>query len=370
MSGKPFFLCFTIQRFVRHFHSKPRTLRKQRPSLDEKNNIRLIAKMNENEMDEDEDNKIRSEVKVTFSEKQIVGNEFICSEFKTTLPSTMIKSSQTISLPKQDEDGDFELERETTREENVQTFKIMHTIESENLNEVGNQIWRGCLLMCDFILSDYFVKSAMKMNDGKNNCIFMELGCGVGLFSIFFAKLFSNTTTKRIIASDFDEQLLKLVEKNIDLNLNQIEKSKVNVVQLDWLKFSKETTKLQQLIFPNNNSNSFPFCFFVCDCVYDFELTDALLETLEILMKKSKSAANNDPICFLSVEKRINFCWNEKQKKWGQFALEFEYFEEKIMSSKSVFQLKKLDWKSFVGHSFWRHYQRVDELELIEIKLK
>jgi len=79
---------------------------------------------------------------------------------------------------------------------------------------------------------------------------------------------------------------------------------------------------------------------------------------------------NTSPICFLSLERRINFCFNEKQQRWGQFALEFEYFISKLQERKDLFQFNQLkDWKSKIGHFFWRHYQRVDELELFELKL-
>lgn len=51
---------------------------------------------------------------------------------------------------------------------------IEHSM-STKLGDVGQQVWRGALALCDFIFHE---------SDMFTNVVMLELGCGVGLVSI------------------------------------------------------------------------------------------------------------------------------------------------------------------------------------------
>ena len=52
---------------------------------------------------------------------------------------------------------------------------------STTLEEVGQQVWRGALLMVDYLLS----RGSPRLHD----CVVLELGAGTGLVSIVAASL-------------------------------------------------------------------------------------------------------------------------------------------------------------------------------------
>lgn len=118
-----------------------------------------------------------------------------------------------------DADGDLIVDRR--RREVIQ---IEHH-NSTNLSLVGLQVWRGALLLADFLLHNRW--------KFENKCI-LELGSGVGLTSIA-AGIFSKTD---IICTDIDlGGILDVVKSNVELNKNLINnQANVTVMELDFKK--------------------------------------------------------------------------------------------------------------------------------------
>ncbi|XP_037545231.1 methyltransferase-like protein 22 [Nematolebias whitei] len=104
-------------------------------------------------------------------------------------------------------------------------LRIEHTMATP-LEDVGKQVWRGALLLADFILSkpDLFRGSTV-----------LDMGAGTGLTSIVMA-----TTAKKVYCTDVGEDLLNLCRRNVSLNKHLIKSADgmVEVRQLDWLQHS------------------------------------------------------------------------------------------------------------------------------------
>lgn len=94
---------------------------------------------------------------------------------------------------------------------------------STNLSLVGLQVWRGALLLADFLLHNR-QKFANKR--------ILELGSGVGLSSIA-AGIFAETD---IVCTDIDiGGILNVIKRNVELNKRLLNKQvKIHVQELDF----------------------------------------------------------------------------------------------------------------------------------------
>ncbi|XP_017294942.1 methyltransferase-like protein 22 [Kryptolebias marmoratus] len=191
----------------------------------------------------------------------------------------------------------MELEEENVDDEeghsSTDILRIEHTMATP-LEDVGKQVWRGALLLADFILSkpDMFRGSTV-----------LDLGAGTGLTSIVMA-----TTAKTVYCTDVGEDLLNLCRKNVSLNKQKIESAggEVKVRQLNWLQHSLCTDAdvafswTEEEIADLYDNTSFIIAADVC---YDDDLTDGFFRTLYRLC----SSFTHTCTVFISLEKRLNF---------------------------------------------------------------
>lgn len=162
------------------------------------------------------------------------------------------------------------------------------------LDDVGKQVWRGALLLSDWVLSEPGVFSGATV---------LELGAGTGLSSIVTASL-----AKRVYCTDVGEDLLSMCERNVSLNkrLTQHSGGEVRVRQLDWLQrelctdpeqeFSWSEEEVEELYDHTN-------IIIAADVVYDDDFTDAFFRTLYQLC----CSFNHSCDVYISIEKRLNF---------------------------------------------------------------
>ncbi|KAK2097503.1 Methyltransferase-like protein 22 [Saguinus oedipus] len=162
------------------------------------------------------------------------------------------------------------------------------------LEDVGKQVWRGALLLADYILF---------RQDLFRGCTALELGAGTGLASIIAA-----TVARTVYCTDVGADLLAMCQRNIALNshLAATGGGVVKVKELDWLKddlctdpevpFSWSQEEISDLYDHTT-------ILFAAEVFYDDDLTDAVFKTLFRLAHKLKNACT----AILSVEKRLNF---------------------------------------------------------------
>lgn len=136
-----------------------------------------------------------------------------------------------------DDDGDFILKR--TRKGFIE---IEHK-KTTALHMVGLQVWRGALLLADFIITNRKLLAAKKI---------LEVGSGVGLTSIIAAKYckevictgahywlmpteFQSARNTVALLSDIDiGEILQLIQSNIHRNLHLLPSNNVKVMELDF----------------------------------------------------------------------------------------------------------------------------------------
>ncbi|KAG8513436.1 Methyltransferase-like protein 22 [Galemys pyrenaicus] len=105
----------------------------------------------------------------------------------------------------------------------IDVIKIEHTMATP-LEDVGKQVWRGALLLADYVLSQ---------PDLLRGRTVLELGAGMGLVSIVAA-----TVAKTVYCTDVGTDLLAMCQRNTTLNshLTAAGGGVVKVKELDWLK--------------------------------------------------------------------------------------------------------------------------------------
>ncbi|XP_042095836.1 methyltransferase-like protein 22 isoform X1 [Ovis aries] len=102
-------------------------------------------------------------------------------------------------------------------------IKIEHTMATP-LEDVGKQVWRGALLLADYILFQ---------RDLFQGRTVLELGAGTGLASIIAA-----TVAQTVYCTDVGADLLAMCQRNIALNSHLLASGGgvVKVKELDWLR--------------------------------------------------------------------------------------------------------------------------------------
>ncbi|XP_035574018.1 methyltransferase-like protein 22 isoform X4 [Canis lupus familiaris] len=148
-------------------------------------------------------------------------------------------------------------------------IRIEHTMATP-LEDVGKQVWRGALLLADYILFQ---------RDLFQGRTVLELGAGTGLASIIAA-----TVARTVYCTG----------------------SVVKVKELDWLQDDLCTDPEVPFSWSQEDVSdlySHTTILLAAEVFYDDDLTDALFKTLSRLAHKLKNACT----AILSVEKRLNF---------------------------------------------------------------
>ena len=225
-----------------------------------------------------------------------------------------------------------------------------HTLATP-ISSVGTQVWRGSLLLCDFLVHNE------KDFDG---CIALELGGGVGLCSIVMARV-----AKKVYCTDVND-VLKICAANMMRNCDifkylSSDNAVVVVRELDffqssrvldgmdsdsgWTKEDKSDLRKLSVIIAS-------------DVIYDDNLTDAFLETVERLFDLSR-----DVVLYISLEKRINFTLQALEV----VSPAYDYFMTKVekMSERCEPRMKVQRISTEFQQYFM--YDKVKQLELWKI---
>ncbi|XP_077415624.1 methyltransferase-like protein 22 [Vanacampus margaritifer] len=240
---------------------------------------------------------------------------------------------------------------ENTDEEPDDIVRIEHTMATP-LEDVGKQVWRGALLLADFILSKPLMFQEATV---------VELGAGAGLTSIIMA-----TLAKRVYCTDVGEDLLSMCQRNINLNEHMIELAggEVRVRQLDWLRSDLctdpdvELSWTEEEVADIHDNASFIIAADVC---YDDELTDGFFRTLYRLCNNFAHACT----IFISIEKRFNFTLRQMDVScdaYNHFRRCLSQLEE-LADGQCSYTVQQLPctFPQFL------QYERIDQLELWKV---
>ncbi|XP_078663933.1 methyltransferase-like protein 22 [Branchiostoma floridae x Branchiostoma belcheri] len=226
---------------------------------------------------------------------------------------------------------------------------IQHAMATP-LDTVGLQVWKGALLLCDFLLHN--------QNVLKSHSI-LELGGGVGLVSIVAGAVGAS----KVYCTDIGDRLLELCRENVSRNEHLFQptsEEKVVVKKLDWLeeglpkvgetekscvKSLSEWTKVDLEDLEKNVD-----IILAADVAYDNELTDGFFRSVFSLM-----TCGQPKTLYVALERRYNFTLEDLDvtcKSYDHFRTclsdlegEYECIEESADSeSSSQAKIQSSEW--------------------------
>ncbi|XP_050067349.1 methyltransferase-like protein 22 [Anopheles maculipalpis] len=255
------------------------------------------------------------------------------SECCKTLKQSERNPKPTIKL---DKDGDLDVERQRKG-----AIEIEHR-KSTRLDLVGLQIWRGALLLADYIMH----------NERKfKNAHILELGSGVGLTSIV-----ASMYAREVICTDIDiGGLLDLIRGNVQRNAHLSNPHcRVHVTELDF--------KASYQDYPRELKDKLQHVQYVvaADVIYDDDITEAFVRTIvSLLLELPKLKA-----IYIALEKRYVFTLEDMDS----VAPCYDYFLRYFQKRNSRFGVNR--WKLInVCMNFPRYfdYDKVKDLVLLKI---
>lgn len=191
------------------------------------------------------------------------------------------------------QEGDSAWEEDPHKSSPHCLIQIEHTMATP-LEDVGKQVWRGALLLADYILA---------RQDVFHGRTVLELGAGMGLVSIVAA-----TVASTVYCTDVGADLLAMCQQNINLNspLMAPAGGTVKVRTLDWLEDELCTDPAVPFSWSEEDVSDLlahTTILLAAEVFYEDELTDALFRTLVRLAGRLGHTCT----AILSVEKRLNF---------------------------------------------------------------
>ncbi|CAF1269654.1 unnamed protein product [Adineta ricciae] len=135
---------------------------------------------------------------------------------KDTLQFRLVSKNDNDSI-EFDDDGDLV----TNRPERLDII-LVHRNET-NIAQCGYQLWNGCLLLCDYLLTN---------SNLFQNRIVLELGAGVGLCTILASRFVA-----KVISTDYDSDILEMIRENVRLNEDICRRERIQIEKLNWKQY-------------------------------------------------------------------------------------------------------------------------------------
>ncbi|CAF0824088.1 unnamed protein product [Adineta ricciae] len=133
---------------------------------------------------------------------------------KDTLQFLLVSKNDNDSI-EFDDDGDL-------IDANICLLLSIHRNET-NIVQCGYQLWNGCLLLCDYLLTN--------LNRFRNRIV-LELGAGVGLCTVLASRF-----AAKVISTDYDSDLLEIIRENVRLNEGICRNECVQIEKLNWKQY-------------------------------------------------------------------------------------------------------------------------------------
>lgn len=236
-----------------------------------------------------------------------------------------------------DKDGDLIVQRKKGSALGG-VITIEHS-EATELRLVGLQVWRGALLLADYIFH--------KRAEFREKFI-LELGAGVGLTSIA-AALYA----QQVVCTDVNVGgILDLIRENLKHNSKLIQNNNnIDVLELDFLKPIQEYSSALLKAIDN--------CDIVvaADVIYDDDLTNAFIRVIDVFFERGRLSGKTKTV-LIALEKRYVFTLAELDTT----APMFEYFLKQTIHKPWLFEY--IETKSFPQYF---EYDRSRHLVLLKV---
>ncbi|CAG0896435.1 unnamed protein product [Cyprideis torosa] len=280
----------------------------------------------------------------TFAEYEPDGSTIWKTRFLVNLPRTAaFPGDETKTKQEFDSEGDLI----TTKA--VRTTVVIAHRPRTPLSTVGEQVWRGALLLSDFVLSspDIFT----------SDTTVLELGSGTGLTAIIAA-----TVVHRVICTDVDRgDILTLCKRNVTFNdhLMRPDGGGVTIKELDWMQpafpsWVEKENAVDVIIAADGKALYITYTSYF---IYDNELSDYFLSMLKALIKRLRPKEG----CYIALEKRYVFTLADMES----VAPMYEHFLQRLRENPE-WNFNRLDVKDLPQHL---QYDRTNELVLWKLEL-
>lgn len=280
--------------------------------------------------------KVTSEIYGETNYNSIKGdNGRVLSKFKFKYPQDENIVAQNGMLV--DKDGDLIVQRKSGSTPDG-VIAIEHS-EATELRLVGLQVWRGALLLADYIFH--------KRTEFCDKFI-LELGAGVGLTSIAAALY-----TQQVACTDVNVGgILDLIRENVKHNSKLLQnRNKIDVLELDFLKPVEEYAP--DLLKAIDNCD----IVVAADVIYDDDLTNAFIRVIDVLFERGRLSGKNKTV-LIALEKRYVFTLSDLDTT----APMFEYFLKQTLHKPWLFEY--IDTNSFPQYF---EYDRSRHLVLLKL---
>ena len=248
-----------------------------------------------------------------------------------------------------DEDGDFVVP--SLRDNGDRDVIGVHHEMMTTLDEVGKQLWRGALLMGDYVLEN---------RDSFADKRVLELGSGLGFVGAVLGQF-----AKSVTCTDVGADVLALCRRNLEANSRLTKPScAVDVLELDWLSVSSRAAAKSFL--RGAFGERVPEVLVACDCVYDCDLTEALFRTIYYLSLALTEPNDGWPsiVTYVSLEKRLNFTLSDLDVACP----EYDHFRSCLNDLQSTNERFCVSDISITSLPKYFEYDRVEQLEIWQIE--
>ena len=233
------------------------------------------------------------------------------------------------------------------------TVRLRHALATP-LPDVGLQVWRGALLLCDHLLSQPRLLRGATV---------LELGAGCGLTGLMAAS--PGLRARRVYVTDCVDSVLANAQANIELNgVGGV----ARVRRLDWAEQPFVDSAAAAATAAAEASGPYEWreddlaelrrCSLIlaADCVYSNDMTAQLVACLNALLRSWPGA-----VALVAMELRVNFCISSLAAR----APAVDYFADAL-------EVAGLEYTRVPTSSFPQRfeYERVKELELWRVTVR
>ncbi|XP_022222317.2 methyltransferase-like protein 22 [Drosophila obscura] len=252
----------------------------------------------------------------------------VVSKFRFRYPDETLDRIGPTSV---DKDGELDVPRPRRG-----VIELEHSVATE-LKLVGLQVWRGALLLADYLFSQ---------REQLANQTIMELGAGVGLTSI--AAAIHNAG--QVYCTDVDLGcILKLIRGNVQRNASLLS-GQVSVLEFNFL--IPRAEQAPELLSAIDASD----VILAADVIYDDTLTDALVAVVDQILARGRPTGRPKTI-YMALEKRVVFTFED----CDSVAPMYEYFLKQTVHKPWKLEHLPLDFPQYFD------YDRCRQLILMRI---
>ena len=285
----------------------------------------------------------------------------------TWLDPACVAGDDSISSCAVDADGDVAVKRRRRSK----CLQLAHSKDGTSLADVGLQVWRGALLLCD-----YLIHHAERFRGPPSELVVLEMGSGCGLCSLMAAQL----GARLVYATDVGDGVLHNLSANVDANgLHD-----VRVRAFDWcLPWVPGDWREDAAVASSYNwrasdraalSHPQRVMILAADVVYDDDLTAAFIVRLADVFRwmqsreEGEGSAAREVTAVVAIERRLNFVLDSLSTR-APAAEHFEALLATALKAGGAMAALRLDEPPLGALPQAMAYERCPQLALYELSL-